>query len=114
MITETIVRKPALRLADKVWNVVFFVQLLLGLRVFFLLSGQPEVGFVSFIYTISNVFVAPFRLLVPSMHVPGAFYYDPASAVALVAWPLLTRVIFNFVDSVRAHIFETKRRMAAQ
>ena len=86
--------RRSLRFADKVQSIFFLVELLLGLRVFFLLAGSASLGFVNFIYTITNPLVWPFRLLVPSMQL-GNYHYDPASAIALVALPLIIKVALN-------------------
>ncbi len=71
-----------------IWYVVYLIEVLLGLRILFrLLGANPMSSFVSFLYTISGIFVAPFRLIFPTP-AEGSFALDTAAIVALVMYPL--------------------------
>lgn len=72
-----------------IWYIAGFIITLLVLRfVMFMLGANRESGFVDFIYSISNVFAAPFQGIFPAP-VYGEFFFDTASLVAIAVYALV-------------------------
>jgi hypothetical protein len=72
-----------------IWYIAGFIITLLVLRfVMFMLGANRDSGFVDFIYSISNVFAAPFQGIFPAP-VYGQFFFDTASLVAIAVYALV-------------------------
>ena len=90
-----------------VTTVTYFVLgvlevLLLLLFIFRLLAANPDNAFVSFLYNLSGVFVAPFNGIFPNPTLGSASVFELSTLVAmlvyaLIAWGIvaLGRVIFS-------------------
>lgn len=89
------------RFSQFLWLVVSVIVILLGLRfAFVLINANAATGFVSFIYSITEPLVAPFKNIV---NTPGI---DIASIVAIfvymiVGWLLITLFRLAFADTNR-------------
>jgi hypothetical protein len=80
-----------------VFTVVGIIDLLLLLRITFLLLGANRVGAVSFILAITELFVAPFRSIFASPS-SGDSYMDVAAIVAIVMYIILGIIIGVLID----------------
>jgi len=68
-----------------IWFIAGFIIVLLALRILLLLFGaNQENGFVSFLYTLSGVFAAPFF---------GVFGYEPSYGVSVFEVSSLVAII---------------------
>jgi uncharacterized protein YggT (Ycf19 family) len=78
--------------ADKknqiVWYVLGLINILLLLRIVFLLLGAKDVGFASLLYVITEPFVSLFKGIFPAPTAGGA-YFDTAAILAIVVLSLL-------------------------
>src|SRR6185369_5425118 len=73
------------------------IDLLLLLRVMFLLLGANNVGVVSWILAITQVFVAPFTGIFPSQ-AAGNSYFDVASVVAIIMYLVFGVILGVIID----------------
>jgi len=74
-----------------VWFVFGVIEVLIAIRfVLLLLGANAEAGFVSLIYALSGIFMAPFNAILESQSVEGAMFEWSAlvaiAVYALVAW----------------------------
>lgn len=79
-----------------VWFVVGFINVILILRVVFLLFNAQTSGFTGFLYNVTSPFVMPFLGIFPAP-TTGVTYFDTAALVAiiiysLVAWGAVTLI----------------------
>lgn len=78
--------------ADKknqiVWYIVGILNTLLVLRILFFLFGARDVGFASFLYSITSPFVGLFKGIFSSP-TSGSAYFDTASLLAIIIISLL-------------------------
>ncbi len=86
---------------------LFFVavELLLLLRLAFLLFGISGSNiWVGLVYTISAIFVLPFRLLLENVKIPILYgtdlYYNLLTIFALLTYGLLSRVLVRFLKAL--------------
>lgn len=86
---------------------LFFVavELVLLLRLAFLLFGFSGSNvWVGLIYTISAIFVLPFRLLLENVKIPILYgtdlYYNLLTILALLAYGLLSRILVRFLKAL--------------
>ncbi len=103
------------RVSQLIW---LFVAVIVGLIAFrfvlLLLGANPASGFANFIYTVTNVFVAPFAGLLSTPSVEGSVI-DVVSIVAmivylLVGWLLVRLIHILFADSRGIRRTTTVRR----
>lgn len=87
-----------IRSRNVIYYLLGFIEVLLGLRFFFMLLGaNPRSGFTSFLYMITGVFISPFTGIFNPLTTAGLVsrsVFDPATIVAmliyaLVAWGLV-------------------------
>jgi hypothetical protein len=81
------------------------VQLLLLVRVVLLLLGQPSsISWVGLIYSISSVFVLPFRLLLQNVNIPliaGTELYNYLLVLlAILLYGLISRILVRFLKAL--------------
>jgi hypothetical protein len=77
-------------------NVIMYVlgviEVLLGLRLLFkLLGANPANGFVSFLYSLTSVFIIPFRGIFRTVASSGAaakFVFEPATVIAMIIYAI--------------------------
>jgi hypothetical protein len=89
--TETTSVRPAysLRTEQGVWLVTGIVTALLMIRfVFKLLAASTQASFVTFIYNLTQLFVAPFHGIF-NTEASGRNVFEPESAVAIVIYLLI-------------------------
>lgn len=86
---------------------LFFVavELLLLLRLVFpLLGASASNVWVALVYTISTIFMLPFRLLLENVKIPLLYgtelYYDLLIVFALLMYGLLSRVLVRFLKAL--------------
>ncbi len=75
-----------------IYTFVAILNLFIFLRFIFLLLGANNVGFVTFILNLTNIFVAPASGIFPSQVVQGG-YFEAASLVAIVMWLILATIL---------------------
>ena len=87
------------------WIVFIFglIQLVIGLRIILLLvAARQGNDIVSFIYNISEIFVAPFRGILRIDEVQaGAAALDVGAIVALIGWFVLELIVLALVRIFR-------------
>ncbi|MCA9379794.1 YggT family protein [Candidatus Dojkabacteria bacterium] len=79
-----------------IWYITHLIVILIVLRVLFYLLGANPQGIVSFIYSLTNLFVAPFRGIFPSPSESGSFF-DTAGVVAIGFYYLLAFIVTSFL-----------------
>lgn len=96
-------------IAGIVYAIVGFIELLVGLRFLFLLFGaNPSTDFVSWIYTWSEPFVAPFygifgqNVAISAPGIPVQAVIDWASLVALIVYGLIAGIVAGIARTRRA------------
>ena len=73
-----------------VWYIVGFIIVLLALRlVLLLLAANDDSAFVSFVYTLSNIFTAPFFGIFNYQPAYGQFTFEISTVVAIVVYALV-------------------------
>jgi uncharacterized protein YggT (Ycf19 family) len=89
------------KVAQLVWYAFGLINVVLALRIFFLLFNAQSSGFTGFLYNITAPFVMPFAGIFPAPG-QGATYFDTAALVAiiiysLVGWGIVTliRIVSN-------------------
>ncbi len=89
------------KIIQLVWFVVGLINVILILRIMFLLFNAQTSGFTGFLYNVTAPFVMPFTGIFPAPG-QGNTYFDTAALVAiviysLVAWGAVTliRIISN-------------------
>jgi len=100
----TVVSPSGGELARRLIVLIFgIIQILIAARiVLLLLAAHPDNGLVSFIYQLSDLFVAPFNGIFNSDAVKaGRSVFDIAAVAALVGWTLLEAIIFWIVNLFR-------------
>lgn len=70
-----------------VWFVVGFINVILGLRIIFLLFNAQQSGFTGALYSITRPFVMPFNGIFPAPG-QGNTYFDTAALVAIIIYSL--------------------------
>lgn len=80
-----------------VWVIISLIMIVIGLRLVFLLLGAANVGIVSFIYSLSGIFIAPFVGIFQSPSY-GSSFLDVASIVGLVLYGVLGAVINMIIN----------------
>lgn len=73
-----------------IWYIIGFINILLLLRiVLLLLAANQENGFVSFIYTVSDLFAMPFYGIFSYTPAYGSSVFEVSSAFAIVIYLLV-------------------------
>jgi len=83
------------KLSNVVWAIVGIINLLILLRFVFLLLAANNTGIVSFIYSFTNIFVAPFSGIFESVRY-GQSFFDTASILAVLMY-LVIGVVINTI-----------------
>src|ERR1700694_895433 len=102
MTTETTTVRPmySLRAEQAVWLVTGIVTALLIIRFAFkLLAASTQASFVTFIYDLTQVFVAPFHGIFNTA-ANGHNVFEPESLVAIDIYSLIGWVLANLVRVV--------------
>ena len=85
-----------------IFAIVSIIDLLIAIRIVFLLLGANQVGVVSFIISITQMFVAPFAGIFPSPSAGGS-YLDASAILAIIAYLVLAVILGVILD-----LFSTK------
>jgi len=85
-----------------IFSIIGILNLLIALRIVFLLLGANQVGVVSFIISITQIFVAPFAGIFPSPSA-DASYLDVSAIIAIIMY-----FVFGVILSVIIKLFSTK------
>lgn len=91
MTTQTTTVRPAysLRAEQAVWLLTGVVDALIAIRlVFKLLAASSQASFVTFIYNLTQIFVAPFHGIFNTA-ANGRNVFEPESLVAIVIYSLI-------------------------
>lgn len=84
-----------------IYFVLGLVEVLLAFRLILKLTGaNPLSGFVSFIYSLTQIFIVPFTGIFPQATTQGAVttaVFDPATLVAMVVYAVLAWGIMQLV-----------------
>jgi YGGT family len=91
MTTQTTTVRPAysLRAEQGVWLLTGVVDALIAIRfVFKLLAASSQASFVTFIYNLTQIFVAPFHGIFNTA-ANGRNVFEPESLVAIVIYSLI-------------------------
>lgn len=81
---NAVMPKPAFKTYQIIYYILGLVEILLAFRfVFRLLGANQGSGFVSFIYSITGVFMAPFRAIFPTI----------AEGVSALEWSILVAMV---------------------
>jgi uncharacterized protein YggT (Ycf19 family) len=65
-----------------------------------LLAANPYASFTSFMYAITEPFVAPFEGVFPSPQTNGGLVLDVAAVLAMIVYALLVWLIVSIIDTV--------------
>jgi uncharacterized protein YggT (Ycf19 family) len=89
---------PARRTIEVIYLVFSIVDVVLLVRmVLKLLGANPHAGFSSFIYTISDALLVPFRGILPTTTVSGQSVFEMSALIAIIVYALvgfgLTRLV---------------------
>ncbi len=86
--------KPLYRGTQIAWYIFYAIEALLLFRFLLkLLAANANAGFTEFIYTISGVFVAPFRYVFRATEVGGSIFEWSTLLAMLVYWVLVWGII---------------------
>jgi uncharacterized protein YggT (Ycf19 family) len=89
------------RASQIVYTIGGIVEVLILIRIVLeLLAANPGAGFSSFIYTITDPLVAPFRGVFPTPQSHGNVL-DLAAVLAIVVYALLTWAVARIVELIR-------------
>lgn len=88
-----------------VYYILGILEVLLAFRlVFKLLGANPNSGFVAFIYSISQVFLAPFTAIFRSASTQGIetkAFLEPSTIIAMVVYALIAWGIVKLIIILR-------------
>jgi len=82
-----------------IWYIVGLLDILLALRIIFLMLGAHNTGFASLIYGITDPFVSLFKGIFASPQVDSA-YFDTAGLLAIVIYTLIGWGLSALIDVV--------------
>lgn len=85
-----------------IFSIIGIIDLLIALRIVFLLLGANQVGIVSFIISITQIFVAPFAGIFPSPSADSV-YLDVAAVIAIVMY-----LVLGLILGIIISLFSTK------
>ncbi|NLW92154.1 MAG: YggT family protein [Syntrophomonadaceae bacterium] len=84
-----------------VYYILGFLEILLAFRLIFkLLGANPGSGFVSFIYLITQVFLAPFNAIFSAASTQGIetkAFLEPSAIIAMIVYALIAWGIVKLI-----------------
>lgn len=90
-----------------VYYILGILEVLLAFRLIFkLLGANPNSGFVSLIYSISQVFLVPFTAIFRSAETQGIetkAVLEPSTIIAMIAYALIAWGIVKLIIIMRGH-----------
>jgi len=94
--------RMASRAAQAVNYVLGVIELFLAFRFFLLLLGaNSSNAFVSFVYAVSGLFVAPFKGIF-SNSVQGVAVFDWATVLAMIVYAVIAYAVVNLIAAAQA------------
>jgi len=88
-----------------VYYVLGIIEVLLAFRLIFkLLGANPASGFVAGIYSLTNIFINPFKGIFPTATTPGVntqAVLEPATIVAMLVYALLAWGIAKLIEIIK-------------
>jgi uncharacterized protein YggT (Ycf19 family) len=90
----------AFKVNQIVWYIVGLIDVILALRVVFLLLSAAQTGFTLFLYNLTQPLVAPFQGIFPAPTVQGS-YFDTAALVAMLIYALIGLAIVGLINLTR-------------
>lgn len=90
-----------LKTTQIIMTIVAIIDVLVLIRLVLLLLGANNIGIVSFIFSFTNLLVAPFQGIFPSAVVEGG-YFETASLVAIIFW-----LILGYIGAVIVSLFSS-------
>lgn len=91
-----------------VYYMLGILEVLLGFRFLFKLFGaNPESGFVSFIYSVSGVFVSPFTTIFMSQPTPGIdteAIMEFGTIIAMIVYALIAWGVVKLIVTIQLNI----------
>lgn len=101
---------PARRATEIIYLVFGIINGLLVIRIVLkLLGANPLAGFSNFIYGITDVFMAPFRNLLPSVG-SGQSQLEISALIAIIVYALIGWVIARIVNILYSRSITVARR----
>lgn len=92
--------KPLYRGTQIVWYILGLIEILLAFRfVLKLLGANPNAGFSSFIYDVTNIFAAPFLNVFSISKVAGSIFEWTTILAIFVYWVIAFGIIKLFLMS---------------
>lgn len=95
-------QETRLTLQNGIWLLLGVLQILLSFRfVLKLLGANPKSGFTSFIYSMSDLFTAPFRGIFSTPTAQGDItvaVFEPATIIAMVVYALIAWGIIKLIN----------------
>ncbi len=89
-----------------VYYILGALEILLAFRMIFKMTGaNPNSGFVSFIYSLSDIFIAPFAGIFNSATAKGnvtTAIFEPATLVAMIVYLIVFYGIAKLIQSATA------------
>ena len=93
--------KPLYRGTQIIWYVLAVLETLLSIRFFLKLFGaNPEAGFSSFVYTATEIFVAPFTRVFGNASMDGAVV-EWGTLLAMVVYWIIASLVIKFLAGSR-------------
>lgn len=90
----------AVRVRQIIFLILSVLETLLIIRFFLkLLGANPDAIFTIFIYSVTELFVAPFEGVFPSPHTSGSVL-DLATLLAMIVYALLTWLIGSAIETL--------------
>ena len=113
--TEYVSRVSPTRRAIEVVYLVFGIinGLLLIRLVLKLLAANPDAGFTTFLYGVTDFFLAPFRGLLPAI-VNGKSVFEPSVLVAILIYALVAFALAKIVEITFARGVVHSRRSSTR
>jgi hypothetical protein len=90
-----------LKARHAIYYILGIIEVLLAFRfVFKLLGANPESGFVSFLYSVSGIFTAPFSGIFDSFVSPGLSaksIFEPGTIVGMAVYAIIARGLVGLI-----------------
>jgi len=92
--------RRVVRVSDRIASLILFVQVILFVRFFVLLTGQSQQGMFARYIAGTDFLLQPFNHIVPVYQI-GFFVLEPASALLILILTALLSLFSLFTDFVR-------------
>jgi YggT family protein len=93
-------RQGVLKVTQIIWTLVGILEIALGVRfVLKLIGANPEAGFATLMYNITEPFVAPFTALLGTP-TSGAVVFEVTTLIAMAIYALLAWIVVRVIQVV--------------